>query len=158
MPRHRLRVRVVDLVVLTLLAPLVAMFLAPHAIADDADVKDARPLKGYFEAEVERIASKPLLGIASAEEWKSRRPELQRQLREMLGLDPLPERTDLKAEVRGTVERPDFIVEKIVFQSMPGLYVTGNLYRPREVSGPLPAILYVCGHAQRRERWCHLRQ
>src|SRR4029078_4048107 len=32
------------------------------------------------------------------------------------------------------------------FQSQPGLYVTGNLYRPKEVKETLPAILYVCGH------------
>src|SRR4029077_3219866 len=35
------------------------------------------------------------------------------------------------------------------FQSRPGLYVTGNLYRPRQVEGKLPAVLYVCGHSGR---------
>src|SRR5262249_42332978 len=34
-------------------------------------------------------------------------------------------------------------------QSKPGLYVTGNLYRPKTVRGKLPAILYVCGHSGR---------
>ena len=43
----------------------------------------------------------------------------------------LPQRTDLHAEVRGVVERPDFVVEKLLFQSSPGLYVTANLYRPK---------------------------
>jgi dienelactone hydrolase len=38
------------------------------------------------------------------------------------------------------------IVEKLHFQSLPGLYVTANLYRPIEQNEPLPAILYVCGH------------
>ena len=33
------------------------------------------------------------------------------------------------------------------YQSMPGLYVTANLYRPAKSEGRLPAILYVCGHA-----------
>ncbi|MEO6809517.1 MAG: prolyl oligopeptidase family serine peptidase, partial [Isosphaeraceae bacterium] len=45
-------------------------------------------------------------------------------------------------------ERPDFIVENLLFQSRPGLYVTGNLYRPKgDAKTPRPAILYVCGHA-----------
>lgn len=108
---------------------------------------DEPPMAEAFRAEVERIAAEPLLGIDDADEWKARRPELQRQLREMLGLDPMPERTPLEAEVRDVIEKPDFVVETILFRSMPGLYVTGNLYRPKEVDGKLPAILYVCGHA-----------
>ncbi len=108
---------------------------------------DEPPLGTYFREETAKIASQPLLGIQTAEEWKSRRPELQRQLLEMLGLDPLPEKTDLQARITGTVEQPDFVVENLLFQSRPGLYVTGNLYRPKDVTEPLPAILYVCGHA-----------
>ena len=67
---------------------------------------------------------------------------------EMLGLWPTPARTPLEARVTATIERPDFVVENVLFQSSPGLYVTGNLYRPKEVTSPLPAILYVCGHAR----------
>lgn len=104
------------------------------------------PLREFFEAEVARIEARPLAGVGSGEEWKEKRPELQRQLREMLGMDPLPPRTDLKVVVTGTLERPGFVVEKLHFQSMPGLYVTANLYRPKEVTGKLPGILYVCGH------------
>ncbi len=66
----------------------------------------------------------------------------------MLGLDPLPEKTDLKPVVTGSVEHDDFIVEKLHFQSRPGLYVTGNLYLPKKIDKPLPAILYVCGHGR----------
>src|SRR5262249_35132687 len=35
----------------------------------------------------------------------------------------------------------------IVYQSLPGLYVTGNFYIPRKAAKPLPTVLYVCGHA-----------
>ena len=106
------------------------------------------PLSAYFQSETDRIAAHPLLDVKTAEEWKTRRPELQRKLMEMLCLDPAPERTDLHAEIRGVVERPDFVVEKLVFQSSPGLYVTGDLYRPKTVAKPLPAVLYVCGHGK----------
>lgn len=106
------------------------------------------PLAEYFKAETAKLAARPLMGIDSLESWKTRRPELQRHLREMLGLDPLPDRTDLHARVTGIVERPDFVIEKLVYESRPGLYVTGNLYRPKEIKEPLPAILYVCGHSE----------
>jgi len=113
-----------------------------------ADDGAEAPLAAYFRAETERIAAHPLLDVKTAKEWKTRRPELQRRLMEMLCLDPTPERTDLRAEVRGTVEHADFAVEKLVFQSSPGLYVTADLYRPKVVEKPLPTVLYVCGHGK----------
>src|SRR4030095_356548 len=66
---------------------------------------------------------------------------------EMLGLDPLPPRDELRATVTGTLEDEAFRVEKLHFQSLPGLYVTANLYLPKQASAPVPAILYVCGHS-----------
>lgn len=109
---------------------------------------ESPPLADYFRIETAKIASRPLLGIESATAWKSRRPELQAKLKDMLGLIPEPPRGDLHVEIRGTTERPDFVVERILFQSLPGLYVTGNIYRPRKIDGRLPAILYVCGHSK----------
>jgi cephalosporin-C deacetylase-like acetyl esterase len=67
----------------------------------------------------------------------------------MLGLWPLPEKTPLHATLTGTVDRDGVAIEKLHFQSKPGLYVTGNLYRPKNVAGKLPAVLYVCGHSSR---------
>jgi dienelactone hydrolase len=69
----------------------------------------------------------------------------------MLGLDPMPPRGDLKPVVTGRLEHEDFTVEKLHFQSLPGLYVTGNLYLPKRRNGKLPAILYVCGHSVMKE-------
>jgi cephalosporin-C deacetylase-like acetyl esterase len=91
-----------------------------------------------------------LKGIANREEWEARRPELHQQYMEMLGLWPMPERTPLNAQVTGIIEREEgFRVEKLHFQSRPHLYVTGNLYLPKDAKpgGKLPAVLYVCGHS-----------
>ena len=46
------------------------------------------------------------------------------------------------------------VIEKLHFQSRPGLYVTGNLYRPKTSTGRLPAILYVCGHLSKGRDGC----
>ena len=93
------------------------------------------------------ISRDPLQGIASLEDWKRKRSEVRRQLLDMFGLDPLPPRTPLNARVTGSFERPDYRVEKIVFESRPGLYVTGNLYLPRARATRPPAIVYVTGHS-----------
>ena len=105
-------------------------------------------LDRYFAEQTREISMSHGVGhITSAEEWGKHAPEYRRQLAEMLGLDPMPEKTPLKATKTGEVKGEGYVVEKMHFQSMPGLYVTANLYRPEKVEQPLPTILYVCGHA-----------
>ncbi len=93
------------------------------------------------------ISLQCLTDIRTLEDWKKQRPELRRQLLEMLGLDPLPARTSLKAQITGRLERDTYRIEKIILQSLPGLYVTGNFYVPNGPAKSLPTILYLCGHS-----------
>ncbi len=125
--------------------------LAQQAKVPPAPTRGDRLLADYFKTETARLEKRSLAEINSADDWNSRKDEYRRQLREMLGLEPLPPRTDLKPEITGRVDHPDFVVEKLVFQSRPGLYVTGNLYVPKQRQGKLPAILYVCGHGNNKK-------
>src|SRR5262249_59831671 len=52
----------------------------------------------------------------------------------------------IKAAIFGKVDRGDHTVEKVYFESYPGFYVTGNLYRPKSVAGKIPAVLCPHGH------------
>ncbi|MBK8506371.1 MAG: acetylxylan esterase [Saprospiraceae bacterium] len=105
-------------------------------------------LKDYFQTKVTELSQGNLLtDWENEDEFNAVQKQAREQLWDMLGMNPQPERSDLKVRVTGVVEHEHFIVEKIVFESMPGLYVTGNLYRPKIIKQPLPAILYVCGHA-----------
>lgn len=105
-------------------------------------------LEKYFELETRRVARRTEAFVADEGNWPGQQANLRRQLYEMLGLQPLPARSDLKAEVTGTTERDGVVVENIVFQSRPGLYVTANFYRPASQKGPLPTVLYLCGHGK----------
>jgi hypothetical protein len=104
----------------------------------------------FFREAARRARDRCLAGIDSREAWTERRGRLRDELREMLGLVPEPPRGDLRAVTTGTIERADLgiAVEKLHFQSVPGLYVTANYYRPLRVEGRLPAVLYLCGHGQ----------
>ncbi|MFM9081972.1 MAG: alpha/beta hydrolase, partial [Opitutaceae bacterium] len=127
-----------------LLLPALSAASAPPSIPGPAYLMFAE----YFRAETARLAGASLADIRTLEDWKARRATYREQLLEMLGLSPLPERTDLKPVVTGRVEHAEFTVEKLHFQSLPGLYVTANLYVPRTLGGKkAPAILYACGHA-----------
>src|SRR5437667_2212218 len=101
----------------------------------------------YLKKAAAEISSQCLSDVRDMAEWKARRALLRRRLMYMLGLDPLPKRSPLNVRITGTLERPNYRIEKIVFESMPGLYVTGNFYLPRGAVGPHPTILYLCGHA-----------
>ncbi len=92
------------------------------------------------------ISARSLANPGTLEDWKRERASLRLQLLDMLGLNPLPERAPLRAEITGRFERAAYRVESLVFQSRPGLYVTGNFYVPKDPATPLPAVIYVCGH------------
>jgi dienelactone hydrolase len=112
-----------------------------------AESRGDRMFAGYFREETARVANRTFTGIETLGDWTAQRPALREQLLEMLGLQPWPEKTDLQATITGREEHAEFYVEKLHFQSMPGLYVTGNVYVPKQLPGKAPAILYVCGHA-----------
>jgi cephalosporin-C deacetylase-like acetyl esterase len=59
----------------------------------------------------------------------------------------LPERTNLNLRTTGAFERDAYRVEKLVYESQPGIFVTANLYTPRGAAGRLPGVLVQMGHA-----------
>ena len=71
---------------------------------------------------------------------------VRERIRECFG--PEPEKTPLNARVTGVVERDEYHIEKIIFESRPGFLVTSNLYLPKGRSGRLPCVLVACGHSE----------
>jgi len=87
----------------------------------------------------------PAPQFTSRASWNIRAAHLGELVLASAGLLPMPERTPLNANVFGDVTRDDYIVSKVYFESLPGFFVTGNLYRPTG-NGPFPAILSPHGH------------
>jgi cephalosporin-C deacetylase-like acetyl esterase len=58
----------------------------------------------------------------------------------------MPTKTPLHAVIHGRIDRGGYSVEKVHFESVPGLHVTGNLYRPANPPGKVPAVLFAHGH------------
>ena len=81
-----------------------------------------------------------------ASEVAKRREYVREQTLKSIG--GLPERTPLNPRVTGTLDRPDYRIEKIIFESQPGFYVTANLYLPKRGQPPYPAVLYPLGHEE----------
>ena len=103
----------------------------------------------YLAHEVASLRDRFLGGAASLAQWEAKREQLRTEFLDMIGLWPIPEKTPLDATTTGSIEREDFVVEKLHYQSRPGLYVTANLWRPRVVNEKLPAVLLFVGHHDR---------
>jgi dienelactone hydrolase len=84
---------------------------------------------------------------ATREAWLARAAEVREQVLFAAGLLPLPERTPLYPMVAGRQERDGYAVENVAFESFPGFFCTGNLYRPL-TPGPHPVVLTPHGHWQ----------
>ncbi len=110
--------------------------VSPGETIDDWRLKPLKDLNGYF----------PFEPSNSKAEWNARAKLIRRRILVANGLWPMPTKTPLKAVVHGKIEFDTYTVEKVYFQSMPGLYVTGNLYRPKNAPGKCPAVLCPHGH------------
>jgi dienelactone hydrolase len=73
---------------------------------------------------------------------------VRRQILVSQGLWPMPTKGPLNAVVHGRMEFPDYTIEKVYFESAPGFFVTGNLYRPKNPKGKVPVVLFAHGHWQ----------
>jgi len=81
--------------------------------------------------------------------WELRQSDLQRRILVATGLWPMPDKTLPNAVIHGRVERGDFTIDKVYFESYPGHFVTGLLFKPRNVEGRLPGVLCPHGHGGR---------
>jgi len=95
----------------------------------------------YFEVRDKEIAK-----LKSGSDWMKRQATVKEKLLDMLG--PFPERTPLNLQITGTLKKDGYRVDKIIYESRPGFYVTGCLYVPDGISGKAPAVLNVIGHNQ----------
>jgi dienelactone hydrolase len=105
-------------------------------LPDDSRLAPPKDLDGYF----------PFTPPKSKAAWEKRAERVRRQILVSQGLWPMPTREPLNAVIHGRIDRGEYTVEKVYFESAPGFFVTGNLYRPKKISGKAPAVLFAHGH------------
>jgi len=87
----------------------------------------------------ERIAE-----LRSAADWKKRQQQVRSTLQELVG--PFPAKTPLNARVVRRVPEEGYRIEHIIYESLPGFYVTASLFLPDNAKERRPAVLFCSGH------------
>jgi len=108
---------------------------------------DTERMDAYLAAEGEKVSREAWARIDSKEKLEKQRDRLHKEFLFMIGLEPLPARTALEMTRVRTVERREYTIEVLHYQSLPGFYVTANLYRPKKGRGPFPAVVWGPGHS-----------
>ncbi|MHC4541862.1 MAG: hypothetical protein ACYS74_19105, partial [Planctomycetota bacterium] len=100
-------------------------------------------IRKYLGDVTEQIHERFLENVQSVEDWKRLRARYKDEYFYMLGLSPMPEKTPLNVTVTRTLRGDGYVVDMLHYQSRPRLYVTANLYRPKDVAKGrrLPAVL-----------------
>lgn len=111
---------------------------APPTVSADVRLQPPKDLNGYF----------PMTAPTSRSDWEAKAARIKRQVLAANGLWPMPTKTPLNAVVHGKVERPDYSVERVILETVPGHFLCGSLFRPKGVSGKRPAVLSPHGHAK----------
>ena len=83
---------------------------------------------------------------ATLSAWEQERESLRERVLVGQGLWPMPPMAPLAPVIHGKIDRVDYTIEKVYLPSLPGHYVTGNLYRPKLINGKIPAVLCPHGH------------
>ncbi len=82
--------------------------------------------------------------VQSVEQAEARKQWVRAKILELIG--GLPDYNGpLNARITGRIEKPRYVIEKVIFESLPQYFVTANLYRPRE-RGKFPGVLFPLGH------------
>ncbi|MBL9171553.1 MAG: acetylxylan esterase [Verrucomicrobiales bacterium] len=112
-------------------------------------------IRDYLSREAQKITDGALADLPNPTALRRLLPQKRRQYFEMMGLDEecLQRRMPPTVTVTGVVERPNYRIEKLYYESVPRLFISGNLYVPNHLAGPAPAVLYVCGHAKNQRHY-----
>lgn len=121
----------------------VGLFFAGFAYGAEVPEKDSRNVKIVG---VKTHLLMPHYG--SLAEWEAHRRHLRSQILSAAGLLPMPEKTELHPRIRPGADEKDYVIEKVLIETMPGYYLGGNLYRPKDGKATHPAILNPHGHWQ----------
>lgn len=137
------------LVNLKILILVLGIFVSSIVYSQDVSSTDQALLcQGYYQSETEakQQLERFKKSYKNSEEWKKRAKLIRENILRGADLLPLPVKHSLNAVVHSKRKYKGYTVENVFFESLPGVYVTGSLYRPADEKKPAAGILCPHGH------------
>jgi dienelactone hydrolase len=133
----------------TLIAAILVLSLVVRTgFAKTCQSENPHLCQGYYHSEQD--AKKQLDEFAKTfsnlTQWKARAQRIREGILRGAELQPLPKKCPLNPISFGKRSYNDYTVQNVAFESLPGVFVTGSLYRPKGVKGPFAAVLCPHGH------------
>ena len=106
-------------------------------------------LQAHFETVIKRRHDQLFSGITTIQQWEQRKQQTRAGLQRMLWHDlTWPDRPP-RATITSRQDYATYTVQNLVLETVPGVFLTANLYLPRGAAKPVPVLLYQCGHASK---------
>ncbi len=107
----------------------------------------------HLSAEAFRLLDREsflLKRVTTRQQWVARQEQKRKDM--WVSLGPFASKTPLNPRITGVIQKDGFRVENVIYESLPGYFVTASLFIPDNVSTPAPAILFCSGHSQQAFR------
>lgn len=137
---------------------LAVMTFSGKLLAQSVDTTLLRQGQFFTEEEGAAALQKYAATYDDLASWEKRADRIRQGIWEGLGLSPDFEKTPLKPIIHSKRTYDGYTVENVAFESLPGFFVTGNLYRPIQQQSSYPAILSAHGHFQGEEYTARTRE
>ncbi len=111
--------------------------------------RELEALQAHFESAIGRRHEQLFRDVTTVAQWEARRQQSRAALAKMLWHDMRWPDAPPRATVTHRQDYPRYTVENLVLDTVPGVYLTANLYLPRSGQRPFPVVLYQCGHASK---------
>ncbi len=149
---HVPQTRIISIVILMITAWL---YVIPVQASSSSNSDSLTPLnrfprmvQEYFVKSLRRVeqqANQRRAALKTRADAETYVKDVRKKIQQSFG--PWPERTSLNARITGVIERDQYKIEKIIFESRPNFLVTANLYVPKGRKFPLPGVVGTCGHS-----------
>jgi dienelactone hydrolase len=124
---------------------LLSLMTASALAADTLPMKEPRLTEEQAREQLAAFAQT----WHNRKEWEARAKNIRQSILREAQLTPLPSRCGLNSVIWGKQEHKGYTIENVAFESLPGFFVTGNLYRPTDGKGRHAGVLCPHGHGQR---------
>jgi cephalosporin-C deacetylase-like acetyl esterase len=148
----RLRALILRSTVLALLASFICFDTAafpgePESLSWHRMLESREMVTRYLIRMARELTDRAASDFSTRAAWEKVKEQRRLELLDMLGLNPLPARSPLNVRVTGVIDKAEYTIEKLAFESLPQIFATANFYIPRARNQRVPAVIYVCGHS-----------